>query len=296
MNQALIQQYIAQYKRQFTHIHHEEIYKWQAVQHFKKVWDQDEKDFALMLTNALSKASNLLDSRLYYPRIILIESAEAEPELVRAAFSDLYNESIALQERIETFRKRIKNIFSAIKPNKKHYQDDRAILVYLSLQYPDTHYFYKFGVLKAVCEKVEHDYTPIGGRFTNIDAFYDICSTLKQYIISDPDLLRYHFDRLSENNWPDTNFNILTQDFMYAIDNYLVLENDLLTKPLEKTGDKVNTISDLFELQKPIDFSTPHNQNEKKLYLLELFGIRERLFGLKIYTILDVKFVVKRLI
>jgi len=48
-------------------------------------------------------------------------------------------------------------------------------------------------------------------------------------------------------------------------DSLLVLENDLLTKPLEKTGDKVNTISDLFELQKPIDFSTPPQPKRKEI-------------------------------
>jgi hypothetical protein len=220
MNQAILQQYLAQYKKEFHRIHAEEKYKWEVVKHFQNTWDLDAEDFATMLESALTGTIGLLDSGNYFPRRMVIESAEVAPETVRAAFSKLYEESISLQERVDTFQKRLVQLIHSHWPEKSHYQDHRAILVYLSLHYPDIHYFYKYSVLESFCEKVGYDYKPVSGRFENIEAFYDICATVKKYLMADAELMEMHFDHLTKEDDPDTEFNILTQDFLFAIDRY----------------------------------------------------------------------------
>ncbi len=55
-----IQETINYYKQSFPKCWDAENYKWVAVEHFQKNWDIEAPDFATMLENALSKATNLL--------------------------------------------------------------------------------------------------------------------------------------------------------------------------------------------------------------------------------------------
>lgn len=235
MNQALIQQYLTEYKKEFNLIHRKEIYKWRAVQHFQRTWRPDAEDFAAMLAEALAKTSNLLGSGKYFPRRMIKTAAIHYPESVRQAFADLYNEEGDLQGRIERFREVIKKIIFNIDPDANHYQDDRAILVYLNLRYPEDYYFYKFQMFKDFCRKLDYDYVPKQGEFTNIKQYFYVCQLLRAEIRSDQELLKLHKDRLEENEYFDSSFNILTQDVIYAITLYINIENTETTElELEK--------------------------------------------------------------
>lgn len=221
MNRAILHQYLAQYKEEFDRISQEEIYKWRAVQHFQNNWDIKAVDFAAMLKESLSKTRNLLVSGNYFPRRMIEEAADASPETVRQAFADLYDEDADLQERVQTFRVTIQKVIAHDHPNKKTYQDDRAIIVYLVLRYPDDYFLYKFRMFKAFCEKVEADYKPKMGAFTNVLHFNFICRQLREEIIQDNELLKKHKERLGDDEYFDQSFNILTQDVVYAITRHL---------------------------------------------------------------------------
>lgn len=221
MNRAILHQYLAQYKKEFDRISQEEIYKWRAVQHFQNNWNIEAVDFAAMLKESLSETRNLLVSGNYFPRRMIEEAADVSPETVRQAFADLYDEDADLQERVQTFRETIQKIIARDHPNKKTYQDDRAIIVYLVLRYPDDYFLYKFRMFKAFCEKVEADYKPKMGAFTNVLQFNFICRQLREEIIQDNELLKKHKERLGDDEYFDQSFNILTQDVVYAITRHL---------------------------------------------------------------------------
>jgi hypothetical protein len=228
MNQAIIQKYLDQYKKELPRIriHHKENYKWQAVKHFQDNWDETAKDFAEMLKEALSKTSNLMDSGNYFPREVIVKAANENPELTRNAFLELFDENADLIERIEGFRSQMKILNANKSLGKKEYQDDRAVLVYLTLHYPDKYYFYKFGMFKSFCEKTEHDYQPKRGAFANIEAYCEVCAYLKTILVADEQLVQLHRDYLPKDGSFDTSFNILTQDFVFAVQNYLSIDAD----------------------------------------------------------------------
>ena len=151
--QSVLTKYIADFPRRWNE--DQEYYKWEAVQHFQKTWDIEAKDFAVMLANALAKASNLLLSIKYFPAGMVIELAKAEPENVRALFVSLFDEEQDVYERIKIFKESIetkltkKSIISS-----QSSQSENAILsaitTYLWLRYPDKYYSFKYNEAKIV--------------------------------------------------------------------------------------------------------------------------------------------------
>ena len=224
MNRALLRQYIELYKTEFEHIRDKEIYKWRAVKHFQETWDLEASDFRSMLEEALSKTKNLLSSGNYYAWRMIMFAANHQPERVREAFRQLYKDEIDLQERIENFRETIKKILAITHPRANHYQDDRAILVYLCLKYPDDYYLYKFQMFKDFCQKVKYDYKLRRGSFTNIRQYFYVCDLLLAEIQQDNELLKLHNGRIDKQEYFDKKHHILTQDIIYAISRYLTID------------------------------------------------------------------------
>lgn len=226
MNQQIVQAYIQAYKDQFDQINQQELYKWRAVKQFQDHWDIEAEDFAAMIQEALSQTFNLLDSGLYYPKGMLLECAQVEPEEVRALFKDLYNEEIHLFDRIEDFRLGIIQIVNANFEVNNHYQDHRAVMVYLVLKYPERFFLYKFGMFKKFAMQVDYPYIPVKGRIENISHFENLCEQINHIVSSDQELLRLHHGRLTEDCYIDEGYHILTQDIIYASVRHIQIMDD----------------------------------------------------------------------
>jgi hypothetical protein len=208
-----------------------EIYKWIAVKHFQDHFDINAPDFHKMLAESLEKTSNLLLSGNYFPRGMIILNAEKTPEWMRTIFNKLYNLEINWVDRINDFSSSIKEINKINFKSEGYadYQDDRAIIAYLNLMYPEENYFYKFGMFKKLVSAIDYHYIPKAGKSSNITQFYSVSDILKKYLIEDNEIIRLHQSRLGADHYLDTNFNILTQDFIYAITEHLTL-NELIPK------------------------------------------------------------------
>jgi hypothetical protein len=257
MNQQLLQKYLLAYKQNFATLRPQERYKWQAVRHFQDNWHEDADDFPAMLSEALDKTSNLMDAGGYYPKQMILEAASSSPALVRQAFQDLYDESAGREERIETFRHRIKTLVREQSPGQNDYQDHRAVIVYLALRYPDDYYFYKYGVFQRFCEKVGHDYRVTPGAFANIEAYFSVCDFLKTMIQADRELVDLHRNSLAADEYIDGSLNILTQDFVFAVQYYLPVDAELddtawqTVSPSRTTDPIIQFASDIDEPDAP---------------------------------------------
>jgi len=221
MNRKIVKSYIEEYKREFDRVHKQEIYKWKAVKHFRDNFDIDSIDFLENLTESLKKAGNLLDSGKYFPKGMLLENTEVSPEKLRGMFKSLYNEEVGFLERVERFRAEFKALNQENSPEKSDYQDHRALMVYLGLHYPERYFFYKYRMFKDFSSKVNHIYKPVAGRTENISQFHNLCELVRYEISNDQELLKLHDNRLDANCYRDKNFNILTQDFIYAVVRHL---------------------------------------------------------------------------
>ena len=224
MNRNIIQAYISEYKANFSLLHNREIYKWKAVKCFQDNWDLNSKEFADMLVRSLRLTKNLLDSGKYFPHRMIAQYAVSMPEEVRVLFRSLYDESVDLITRMQIFMDGMNDIHKRMFKDRISYQDSRAIIVYLTLKFPERYYFYKFEMFKLFTLKMQLAYVPVKGRLENIGQFNNLCEIVRYELCNDQELIKMHVERLGNDCYLDTELNILTQDFIYAVTNHL---NDL---------------------------------------------------------------------
>ena len=77
LTRAQIRRVLGLYKAEFEHWIPHELYKWRAVGWFQQYWKQDAADFSAMLSEALAKTGNLMDSGFGYPRATILKLAKA---------------------------------------------------------------------------------------------------------------------------------------------------------------------------------------------------------------------------
>lgn len=267
MDMDLLRGYIAAYEEKFDAISHDEIYKWQAVQWFQDHWDIEAADFAAMLDTSLKKTSNLLSSGAYFPRRMIIEFAEEDPTAVREAFRALFDEERDLMDRITSFQATSSDWIERHYPRKKHYQGDRAVLVYLVLRYPDSYYLYKWSMFVEFARKTRYDYKPGRKKGVNVIPYLNLCERLREEIVRHDSLLKRHHERIGAAEYADESYHLLTQDFIYAVTKYLDLSADPPTpRPprLRLTGVVVEAqpISPIFKGQF-VDYVARHRHNTR---------------------------------
>lgn len=221
INLDTLAQIIEQYKLKFPVIHREEIYKWKAVKHFQNHWDADAQDFKEMILEALDETRMLMDSSSYYPKEMLTNYLNAEPETCRNIFAGLYDQSLPLADRVHGFLGAIQALKTKYTPELNSFQDPRAAFVYLNLKYPENYFLYKFEMFKDFARLLAYPY-PINRRHKveNAVLFQDLCEIVLQQVIKDDDLIKLHHQRLQSEHYADPAYHLLTQDIIYAATRY----------------------------------------------------------------------------
>ena len=219
---------VAQCKKDFGKIWEAENYKWFAVQHFKDTWNIDAEDFASMLADAFSQASNLIAGPMYYPYKMICEFAKQDPETVRSMFRTLYNEAIPLATRYKEFRsgcdyclqqfKATKNEQDSEKANN-HYQDLRAVSVYLSFRYPETYFLYKYKMYTQFRDLIgfQEEKGKQKSEIWKLENYNRLCNDVLKVIEADGELVSIHDDLCrSTGCYKDLTHHLLTQTIIYV--------------------------------------------------------------------------------
>lgn len=221
---------IEKYKKNFTAVDKQERYKWEAIAWYQKHWNIDAPDFASMLTNAFSRASNLLASGMYYPYRMITEYANANPEEVRRIFKLLHDESLPLEARYQAFRASCKSRIDEImkgQPDREkalnHYQDIRAVMVYLTFQYPEKYYLFKSRMYSAFCKRVgfQEEKKKQKSALWKVESFLRLCEIVREEALQDKELLSMHKSRLDDDCYKDEAYHLLAMDLIYYGSNYL---------------------------------------------------------------------------
>lgn len=246
MNLEKLKHIIESYKSDFSVIHKKEIYKWRSVKFFQENWNINELDFTKMLLTSIREARNLLDSGQYFPRRMLTQYAEQRPQEVKRLFAELYNEDIDLTTRMGNFQMGIEKLNKELFPGKKSYHDQRAVIVYLCLRYPERYFLYKYEMFKSFCEKVDYPYVPKMGKSENIIQYLTLCSLIREELLKDNSLIKLHQGRLEKDHYSDTSLNILTQDIIYAAVKHIEVSQD----KFESIGVDLELIPNAFSVVK----------------------------------------------
>ena len=222
-----MQDVIAQYKSHFEKNWEDENYKWVAVQHFKDRWNIEANDFAGMLMDAFGEAANLLSGAMYYPLRMICAFAQRNPEKVRNLFRLLYNEELPLVERLQPFRTGCDEMLKELRESgpehekaKNHYQDLRALCVYLSFQYPEKYFLYKSRMYTSFRKLIDYKETSNekDSEIRKYDNFSRMCQVVLDAIKADEDLQQMQKAQVESDPkcYPDPEFHLLAQTIIYV--------------------------------------------------------------------------------
>lgn len=222
-----IQDAIAYYKNNISSCWKDENYKWIAMKHFQDNWNIDAEDFAEMLAESFGKASNLLSGGMYYPYKMICNLARMNPEKVRQMFLNLYNEELDMEERLQPFRSACEELMEEYKqksedPGKarNHYQDLRALCVYLSFRYPEKYFLYKYQMYNGFKKLI--DFQEISKKsdpeIRKYDNYNRMCQAVLLEIGRDTELQKMQRMQVDSNAeyYEDPEFHLLAQTIIYV--------------------------------------------------------------------------------
>ena len=216
----MLSQLLTKYREELPSYWKDEKYKWEAVKHFQKNWNVNAEDFSAMFTEATNKHYNLLASSMYYPIGMIQAFADFDEERTRNMFRVLFDESKDLTERIKYFWEEADDMRA--KGDEKwfnHYQDLRAVSVYLTFMYPEKYFIYKYTELRNTIKALGDDFTFPGKTPPDFySKVVDYCEGLRGRIAADQAV--YELDKLisvSPECYEDKHRNIATVDFIYYV-------------------------------------------------------------------------------
>lgn len=222
-NQEKLAAVIAAYKEYFPEHWKDEMYKWEAIQHFQKHWDVNAENFLEMFMEATDKTFNLLANMNNYPRGMIKAFATADAEAVRGMFINLFDESKNLAERIEQFQASADEMRVKYDDGtwRQHYQGENAITTYLWLKYPDKYYIYKYSEVRAFAKAVDSDFVPKkGGSTFNVEGGLKLYNEVREIIKQDPEMDKLLKDGLKDSCYPDPEKVTMTIDVGFFVSRF----------------------------------------------------------------------------
>ena len=234
---------ISRYKQEFALVDKQERFKWEAIGWYQQHWNIDAPDFASMLKTAFQKSTVLLASGMYYPLKMIQNFADADQERMRKLFRMLYDENISLASRYQQFRDGCNAFLADVRKQKtgwekanQHYQDFRAILVYLTFEYPEKYYFYKYSMFKKFAERVGFvDDTPGSkSQIGRVESYHRLCKIVEAEVRRDTELCSMSAERLHADCYQDGEFHILTMDIIFFGSIYMDAEDFKDYEPVQE--------------------------------------------------------------
>jgi 5-methylcytosine-specific restriction protein B len=221
---------LVNYKRDFVEKQWPaELYKWEAVKHFKENWNIDDTDFAGMLKTSIAKTYNLLGSVNNFPAKMIHSFAQKAPEEVRAMFIDLFDENKDVYERNNSFKLKSEILLDKHGDGaKQHYQNENSISTYLWLRFPEKYYIYKISEIRKVASELKSSYGFKKGAYAdNIRNFLKLYDEICAELHKDAELINLLKSQLTSSCYPDPNLRTLTIDVGFYISRNYAKKSDL---------------------------------------------------------------------
>lgn len=242
-----IQNLVKQYKQDFLKYWKQEKYKWQAIQWFQQHWNINAPDFERMFEQATNKTDNLLAANNNYPRGVIKALAQEFPSETKRLFVELFDESLELEQRINSFKSKTTKLVIEHNKNdsdnqwKNSYQNENAILTYLWLRYPDKYYIYKYSEFKAVAETLGFSgKIKKGGGYANVRNGFEIYDMICSVLSQDAEVKNILSNVLTEDCYPDKAFKTLAVDFGHYVYSYWKKDDNMFhaVEKLEKSAEQ----------------------------------------------------------
>lgn len=187
----------------------DETYKWVWIQENLGRPDLNAKDFVREIK--LSTRTNLI---YHNSSAVLIHMAVERPDELKSLLSDLFDESVDLQHRLESYMTVSEAIYVQIRTNQtQSLQDERSASLLLAMRYPDKYPLYKEKLYKKLCSDLGIELQKPRKKYVDYIRLVD--EFVENHISHDKELIDMVRSELPENAYPDPNYLILAQDILY---------------------------------------------------------------------------------
>lgn len=250
-----------------------EAYKYLAFNTFQRNWDLESKDFYKMFRNSFSKVSNLLYQNSWG---FIEKSAQNFPEETRVMFSNLYDESHDVTQRIKTFQSESEKLLLKVKQvlnrtNINAQQDERTISVYLAFRFPEKYMLYKADYYKNFCEQLNIKSKKSGERFLHLQ---ELTEQIINENLLDDEFINMYRKFYQKPDWDDR--YLMIQNILYVVfredfkeTNLVSLLKDFNRKDLEEYYEFLDKIIEKFDLQQN-DQRLVFNFSDKKFIVFTI--------------------------
>ena len=253
----------------------DETYKWKLIEEFRGRPNVEAADFTQEMGEI--KFLNLV----YKMGIAVINHIAKEyPEELRECFRHLFDESIALEERVAQFQSNTLILYRRLEPKLGHHQDERSIATYLTFHDPTKYTLYKNSFYVKYCKLLGIKSNKKGRKYTHylelVDEFID------KYIKPDKELISLLQEQLP-SHYDGNNHLLVAQDILYQmldqadeekveisvssddnpIDDQSISLNQILYGP-PGTGKTFNTINEAVKIVNPL-FYQKHKGDRDEL-------------------------------
>lgn len=221
MQLKLIQHYLREYRKFLTSsAAHERLYAWESQYIFQNDWDAEARDFGDMYDRSLdnSQTRRLWKRENYEPKSRMLEFIALEPDMVRRAFADLFDEEKSVENRVGRFRFYCDDLLQVYKEKyplsieNRHYHDDnfQMISIYLAFRFPTQYTIYNHEAFTILLQKIGSTDIPQAADFGR---FVKVMRTLYNFMQKEPDILQLHQKHLHPKRHYDGESLLVMWDF-----------------------------------------------------------------------------------
>jgi 5-methylcytosine-specific restriction protein B len=188
----------------------DELFKWEILAKYQGRPNLEAENFyeeirAIDFRNLLFHTSQRVSYHI----------AKERPEEYRRCFKALFDESILLNDRINTFDEETYRVYQGIVENDKlgHFQDERTIATFLTYYNPNKYTLYKDSFYKKYCTFL--GIKPKSRREKYVHYLELVENFINDYILPDTELKELFRSKLPAGCFEDVNYKILAQDILY---------------------------------------------------------------------------------
>lgn len=207
--------------------------KWEAVKHFKETFDLGADDIPAMLRDAFQvdhnpKLNLIYGGRTWNPVGMLEMFVTFDRQGTLDAFDKLFDEDEELKPRMVAFERWAIEILRRMNedaasrgepPAKNHWQDPRAMSVYVTFMHPELHYLYKNKMYREAAEFLGIGWP--GNKFDKVISYREMCGQILRHVeTTRHGLIEASDATLGELTKYDPAHHMLVQDIVYYITTY----------------------------------------------------------------------------
>ena len=169
---------LARYKSEFSSRIEYLAYKWDTLCAIRSRWNLEIDALLPLMQIYCEECGKLVELR--HLRSI-VELSERFPEGVRCFLNSLYDETIPLNRRVESFRREVESITREHLPHS-------VVSLYLWLRYPERYYIYNPMYAHALFRELNYKVKLYGVTITSLISAYTLYDNIAEIIAEDSDI------------------------------------------------------------------------------------------------------------